>query len=324
MKYLTIFLPFLIQLTAARPDVLYEQNIAYGKAFCQGAYVGFQSLLAFMGYYESEAIKEGRASGELIIDAEEDVNDQTQIKVVGLGLGRTGSTSLAVALEMLGYYAVHDDDQVELTDIFYAWEEETIDSDEFHEILGLRGYNASFKTEYEWVQSHEEVKAILTVRDTPEKYVESWSVAAAFIDIVEQIPFRWMPTVVELRESLLDEYKEESTGGNPDDYMNPEVLKRAYLEHNEEIQGAIPSERLLTFNVKQGWAPICEFLEVQESDCPTVPFPHVHTRARLEGEHFFLRMITFIWPLAVILPLYCLMKFGKTVIEVLQKKHKCD
>ena len=79
MKYLTIFLPFLIQLTAARPDVLYEQNIAYGKAFCQGAYLGFQSLLAFMGYYESEAIKEGRASGELIIDAEEDVNDQTQM-----------------------------------------------------------------------------------------------------------------------------------------------------------------------------------------------------------------------------------------------------
>ncbi len=79
MKYLTIFLPFLIQLTAARPDVLYEQNISYGKAFCQGVHVGFQSLLALMGYYESEEIKEGRASGELIIDAEEDVNDQTQM-----------------------------------------------------------------------------------------------------------------------------------------------------------------------------------------------------------------------------------------------------
>lgn len=87
---------------------------------------------------------------------------------MGLGLGRTGTTSLVMALEMLSYFAVHDDEETELTDIFYAVGEGTIDSDEFHEILGRRGYNASFKTEYEWVQSHEEVKAILTVRDTPE------------------------------------------------------------------------------------------------------------------------------------------------------------
>mmetsp|Transcript_25072 Transcript_25072/g.35837 ORF Transcript_25072/g.35837 Transcript_25072/m.35837 type:complete len:280 (+) Transcript_25072:120-959(+) len=275
-----------------------------------------------MGYYESEEVKEGMASGELIIDEEEDVDDQTQIQVVGLGLGRTGTTSLVMALEMLGYFAVHDDEETELTDIFYAAEEGTIDSDEFHEILGLRGYNASFKTEYEWVQSHEEVKAILTVRDTPEKYVESWSIAAVFIDIVEQIPFRWMASVEALHESFFSEYKEETTGGNPDDFLNPEVLKRTYLEYIEEVQAAIPSERLLTFNVKQGWAPICEFLEVQQSDCPTVPFPHVHTRAKLEGEMFFLRMITFIWPLAIILPFYCLMKCGKLVIEMLPLPHK--
>lgn len=80
-----------------------------------------------------------------------------------------------MALEMLGYFALLDDEETELTDILYVVEEGTIDSDEFHEILGLRGYSASFKTEYEWVQSHEEVKAILPVRDTPEKYVDSCS-----------------------------------------------------------------------------------------------------------------------------------------------------
>lgn len=245
-------------------------------------------------------------------------------QVVGLGLGRTGTTSLVMALEMLGYSVVHDDEQTELADIFYAVTEETIDSDEFHEILGLRGYNASFKTEYEWVQSHEEVKAILTVRDTPEKYVNSWSIAVVFVDIVEQIPFRWMPSVRALRQSIFNEFKVETTDGNPDDYLNPEALKRTYLEYIEEVQAAIPSERLLTFNVKQGWAPICEFLEVQQSDCPTIPFPHVHTRAKLEGEMFFLRMITFIWPLAIILPFYCLMKCGKLVIEKLPFKTKCD
>jgi len=78
-KFLTIIVLFLIRQTAARPDVLYEQNLAYGKAFCQGAYVGFKTLLSLMGYYESEEVKEGMASGELIIDEEEDVDDQTQM-----------------------------------------------------------------------------------------------------------------------------------------------------------------------------------------------------------------------------------------------------
>ena len=37
-------------------------------------------------------------------------------------------------------------------------------------VCGSYGYNASFKTHYMWVAQHPEVKAILTVRDTPDKY----------------------------------------------------------------------------------------------------------------------------------------------------------
>ncbi len=300
-----------LQATVARPEILQEQNLNYHKAFYEGMLVGFETLRALLGCYESEEVKEVFNSNELVIDAEDEEN-QTQMKVVGLGLGRTGTTSLVMALEMLGYSVVHDDEQAELTDLFYALNDlESIDSDEFHEILGLRGYNASFKTGYEWVQEHNEVKAILTVRDSPEKYVESWSVAAPFVDIMEQIPFRWMPTVDGLSDSFYGEYKEETTGGNPEDYLNPVVLKETYLEYIETVRAAIPSQRLLTFNVKQGWKPLCEFLEIEKRDCPIIPFPHVHTRAKLEGEMFLLRAVTVVWPLAILLPLYCVMKLGK-------------
>merc|ERR1712029_156353 len=99
------------------------------------------------------------------------------------GLGRTGTTSVAMALEILGYRVVHDDEQPELTDLYAFEDEEEIDADEFHEILGLRGYNATFKTaDYEWVAEHDEIKAILTVRVNAEKYVDSWMVAAPFMD----------------------------------------------------------------------------------------------------------------------------------------------
>ena len=53
-----------------------------------------------MGYYEGEEVKLGLDTDSFVIDPA-DEEDQTEIKIVGLGLGRTGTTSLVVALEIL-------------------------------------------------------------------------------------------------------------------------------------------------------------------------------------------------------------------------------
>ena len=45
-----------------------------------------------------------------------------------------------------------------------------------------------------------------------------------------------------------------------------------YRMHNEEVRRFVPQERLLEFNVKEGWGPLCKFLEVPE---PDTPFPHL-------------------------------------------------
>ncbi|KAL7551059.1 hypothetical protein ACHAWF_014261 [Thalassiosira exigua] len=214
---------------AARPDVLQEQHLFYPLAFLKGAYVGYETLLSLLGFDEEE---------EVILEyydvAYDDIvhralpEDRTTIQIAGLGLARTGTTSLVLALEQLGYSAVHDDEQVELTDIDYYLEEDIIDGDEFHEILGERGYNATVKTaNLKWVEKHPEVKAILTMRDTPESYVQSY-------------------------------------------------LNAAY---NHKVQATIPAERLLSFKVGDGWGPLCEFLGVPVPE--DIPFPHVHTRAKL-------------------------------------------
>ena len=303
---------FFARTTCARPTILQEQNVNYYTSFLRGTYVGFQTLLSLMGYYESEEVKES-LMGELVIDEETEEN-QTFIQIVGLGLGRTGTTSLVIALEMLGYVPIHDDEQTEITDLYQALEKKQISLDEFHEILGLRGYNATFKTaSYEWVAEHPEVKAILTIRDSPDQYVNSWLQAASFVDIIECIPFRWMPTVHVLKESFDEEFKLEPVGyelEDEDDYLDPETLKEVYEEYIEEVMDAIPSERLLVFNVKQGWEPLCKFLEIEEGKCPKENFPHVHTRAKLQGEMFFLKLITYVWPLAIILPMMIVRKLA--------------
>jgi hypothetical protein len=292
--------------SSARPTNLQEQKQANWKSALEGICVGFETLKALMGYYQDEDVdtyfNEG---GVLTIDAMENEEDQTTIQIVGLGLGRTGTTSLAIALEILKYTVIHDDEQTELTDLFDAIEEEDIDDDYMHEILGLRGYNATFKTaDYDYVAQHPEVKAILSIRDTPDKYVDSWLLAAPFMTILEKRPFCWMSTVQTLIPSFEAEYKHETTNGKPKDYLDRETLRANYVSYNRKVEEAVPSDRLLIFNAKQGWEPLCEFLGVSVPE--GITYPHVHTRAKLLGEMWFLELITWIWPLAGLFPLICI------------------
>jgi hypothetical protein len=46
-----------------------------------------------------------------------------------------------------------------------------------------------------------------------------------------------------------------------------------YERHNNEVKARIPAERLLTFDVREGWEPLCSFLNVP---VPATAFPRVN------------------------------------------------
>ncbi len=48
-----------------------------------------------------------------------------------------------------------------------------------------------------------------------------------------------------------------------------------YESHLQSVQNAVPADKLLVFNVKDGWAPLCEFLDVP---VPDTPFPNINER----------------------------------------------
>ena len=50
---------------------------------------------------------------------------------------------------------------------------------------------------------------------------------------------------------------------------------QCFNEHTEAVKQHVPPENLLIFQVKEGWEPLCAFLEVP---VPDVPFPHVNDR----------------------------------------------
>jgi hypothetical protein len=52
-----------------------------------------------------------------------------------------------------------------------------------------------------------------------------------------------------------------------------------YNRHNATVQQVIPPERLLVYNLAEGWAPLCAFLGVAE---PDTPMPKVNTSEDFE------------------------------------------
>lgn len=48
------------------------------------------------------------------------------------------------------------------------------------------------------------------------------------------------------------------------------VGPQIYDAHNEVVKKLVPREQLLVYNVREGWEPLCRFLEVE---VPEVPFP---------------------------------------------------
>ena len=59
------------------------------------------------------------------------------------------------------------------------------------------------------------------------------------------------------------------------------AAKRRYLEHEAMVRGIVPAERLLVFDVRDGWEPLCKFLG---KPVPDEPFPNGNA-----GPEFFER-----------------------------------
>ena len=52
-------------------------------------------------------------------------------------------------------------------------------------------------------------------------------------------------------------------------------LTKAFMAHNDAVKAAIPANRLLVYEVKQGWDPLCKFLGMP---VPTEAFPQTNGR----------------------------------------------
>lgn len=201
------------------------------------------------------------------------------LTVVGAGFGRTGTNSLKLALERLGFGPCHHMFEVRnnLSQLPY-WEAavsgETIDWDEvfvdYH--ASVDWPSAAFWRE---LASHfSDAKVLLSVRPA-----EDW-VKSIHNTIYASLMKRGKdPAGLDRnrREMAYELIVNQTFDGK---LGNAEYAKSVYEAHIVEVQRTIEPGRLLTYNVTEGWEPLCAFLEV---DVPDEPFPLTNTTADFQA-----------------------------------------
>ncbi|KAJ7100241.1 hypothetical protein B0H15DRAFT_514065 [Mycena belliarum] len=219
------------------------------------------------------------------------------MQVLALGFSRTGTASLQLALQELGYVRTNHGFAVlaaspEKIALWIAalraklyGEGAPFGRAEWDELLG----DCAAVTDVphilfaeELIAAYPEAKVLLTTR-TPESWWRSYEATIA--------PTLAPPFLVRLSGWLDPEYtgkKQELarlcfTGllGTESRNITADAAKARYLAHNDAVRRLVPAERLLEFEVKEGWAPLCAFLGKEPR---ATPFPRVNDTAQFKQQ----------------------------------------
>lgn len=221
-----------------------------------------------------------------------------------VGFGRTGTTSFTTALRKLGYAPIHDDQITEVADVLAAMMDGSMTMDEVNAEFGRRGFDApmiSTKAYVAWAAQAPDVKVILTVRDT-KKWAQSWLKITPLAHLPSTKPFSWLKVMQDSDAYSRHFFFDILTQNQPELYRDIPTLEKGFEAWNEYVKSTVPSEKLLIFNVKQGWEPLCNFLG--DTPIPEEPFPHINDGTTVTIIIYGMLIVTWIWPLFIVSPVF--------------------
>lgn len=197
------------------------------------------------------------------------------IQLIGAGLGRTGTTSLKVALEtLLGGTCHHMIEAFGHPNEIPSWAAaargEPVDWPEL-----LAGYDAivDYPGAGVWREiaaAFPEAPILLSTRSSAQKWWDSASVT-----ILADRPLPADTEHERLRREMVEVMFERTLGPDRSDAA---AVMAAYDAHNAAVRAEVPPDRLFEYQPGDGWAPLCAALDLP---IPDEPFPHTNTR-----EHF--------------------------------------
>jgi hypothetical protein len=213
------------------------------------------------------------------------------LKIIGAGFGRTGTLSLKVALEELGCNPCYH-----MTELFarpgdFAFWEAAAQGEavNWHDIFD------TYQATVDWpgctfykdlMQVYPDARVLLTTRDPESWYESARSTIYQVSRMINGSPFTRLlilavralgingPRVGGLANTLV--WDKTFHGKFADKAYAIEVFN----QHIEEVKSYVPADKLLVYQVKEGWEPLCTFLGVA---VPDKPFPRLNDRENFGG-----------------------------------------
>jgi hypothetical protein len=201
------------------------------------------------------------------------------LRVVGAGLGRTGTNSLKLALEeLLGGRCYHMLEAIERPADTATW------------AAALRGEPvdwAAFLADYAatvdwpacalWREIWDANPAAIVLLSTRDSATEWW---ASFERTILATLSRPVPAGeadwAARRQMTLAMMARFDPG-----WRERDAAIAAYERHNEAVRSSVPAERLVDWRPSDGWEPICAALGLP---VPAKRFPHTNTAAEFRAE----------------------------------------
>ena len=203
------------------------------------------------------------------------------LDIIGSGFGRTGTMTTKNVLEVLGFGPCHHMVEIiENPDQLVHWKAMADGKDvDFNEVY--KGYRA----QVDWPGAHVFEEASRAFPDAKvihtERPEEAWW--TSFNGTIGKF-FRLFRTL-ELPPHIMDQFSTMErlfVSKNFPDLTDKDAVIATYRAHNQRVREVIPADRLLVFSVKDGWGPLCEFLNVP---VPDGDFPHHHPKDEF-WQHF--------------------------------------
>ena len=190
------------------------------------------------------------------------------LKIIGVGMGRTGTASLKVALETLNFgRCYHMTEVLKNPEYIQYWINAAEGSGDWDKIYS--GYSATVDNPgcnywRELAAYYPEAKVILTTRDS-NMWFESTNETIhsfEFARFMKNSPFGEM-----IQKTMWDRMENRM--------QDRDFMVEFFNKRSEEIIDSIPSKRLLVYQVSDGWEPLCKFLDVP---VPNMDFPRINSR----------------------------------------------
>jgi hypothetical protein len=204
------------------------------------------------------------------------------LAIIGPGFGRTGTNSLKIALEQLEFGPCHHMFEVrDHPEQLPGWEAaargEPVDWDQV--FLGYRAQVDWPGARYwrELARHYPAAKVILTVRDPDTWFGSVQLTIAPFLAARGTHPSSHADAIAHMGQETV------AVRVFRDQLTDRSHATRVFREHIAAVQAEIAPERLLTFDAREGWGPLCGFLGVA---VPDRPFPRTNSSREFVDEEW--------------------------------------